>query len=249
MQLQDLEIFVQLYAQHSINRVAKLMGFAQSNITARLQAIEAEFGVELFTRSYQGIVPTENGTQFYQYAQSVLQATRKVRAQMKPDAVSKRHIVMSQLLFNLLVVQQKQYSLAQNTFDLLSSTEILVLSDNEVDMVVTYANFNNPGYQEIATDYMPASFVVAASQEEGQLPYLVNSDHHCPFRARTLRRLNHNMTNVQEIDSWDSIIKLVKNGLGIALLPDYLTAGDDFKRIDSKHRFKVPYATFTKVSR
>ncbi|WP_161004051.1 LysR family transcriptional regulator [Furfurilactobacillus milii] len=249
MQLQDLEIYVQLYEQHSINRVAKLMGFAQSNITARLHAIETEFDVELFTRSYQGITPTKNGKQFYQYAQSVLNATRKIRAQMRPSTVSKRRIVMSQLLFNLLVVKQKQYSLAQNTFDLLSSTEILALSDNEVDIVVTYANFNNSDYQEIATDYLPASFVVASGlEEDGQLPYLVNSDRHCPFRARTLRRLNHDMTNIQEIDSWDSIIKLVKNGLGIALLPDYLTASDEFKRIDSKHRFKVPYATFTKVS-
>lgn len=244
MQLQDLQIYTKLYEQRSINRVARLMGFAQSNVTARLKVLEDEFGVQLFTRSYQGITPTTSGEQFYQYAQTVLRATAAVRKQMHP-APRKRQIIMSTLLFNLLVVQQGKFTLATNSFALKSSTEIVNLSDSKADLVVTYANFHNAGYRETESARLKAAFLTNGKPAPGA-PYLVNSDKHCPFRARTLRFL-HDMTQVKEIDSWDSIIGLVKAGRGIALLPDYLVVSDDLHRQVPSHQFRVPYATFVRI--
>ncbi|MTV81382.1 LysR family transcriptional regulator [Secundilactobacillus folii] len=249
MQLQDLQIYTKLYEQHSINRVARLMGFAQSNVTARLRALENEFNVRLFNRSYQGIAPTSNGQVFYKYAISVLKATEQVREKMFQNQSSpKRRVVMSTLLFNLLVTQQGKFSLAENTFDLLSSTAILQLTDETVDLVVTYANFQNPAFQQVSSHNLTALFLGCQQHEENEAPFLVNSDKHCPFRARTLRYLHQDMAAVQEIDSWDSIIGLVKAGKGIALLPDYLMAREDLVQIKQLPQFKVPYSTFVRTA-
>ncbi|HJE86931.1 LysR family transcriptional regulator [Levilactobacillus brevis] len=244
MQLQDLEIYVNLYQQRSINGVARLMGFAQSNITARLKAIEKEFGVALFTRSYQGLTPTNSGALFYDYAQSVLNATDAVRTRMIATKVQKQHIIMSELLFPLLTAQQERYSLTDNTFELLSSTDMLEISDTRANLVVTYANFKNPAYQEIARNYLNAAFLIDANNDSRTLPLLVNSDHHCPFRMRTLRYAHHDLARVEEINSWDSIISLVKNGKGVALLPEYLIESEGLKHADHQRRFRVPYATY-----
>lgn len=65
MNLNDLSIFINIYETGSLNQSAKALGYAQSNISARLQAIEREMGVQLFSRKYTGVVPTVNGREFY----------------------------------------------------------------------------------------------------------------------------------------------------------------------------------------
>lgn len=244
MQLQDLDIFCQLYQLRSINAAAKALGYAQSNLTARLQLLETEFDAHFFTRSYQGIEPTPQGTQFYQYAQQTLQATNEIRQQLhRPHG--KQQVIISELLFNALVVHQHQYDLAHFDFDIQSSTAIETLTKPRVDLVITYAHFDQPNYQRINQQQLPASFLVAAGVSDTQsLPYLVNSDLNCPFRARTLTFLKQDLTRVQEIDSWESIINLVRAGAGIALLPSYIGRHATLTNAHPAKRFKITYATY-----
>ena len=61
---------------------------------------------------------------------------------------------------------------------------------------------------------------------------------------RTLRYAHHDLARVEEINSWDSIISLVKNGKGVALLPEYLIESEGLKHADHQRRFRVPYATY-----
>lgn len=241
MQTQDLEIYQQLYELRSINLVARTMGFAQSNITVRLQVLEAEFGTQLFTRSAQGLTPTANGTRFYHYAQSVLRATTKIKAQMEPVQAGQT-VAISELLFNYLVVASGRLALADSHFAIVGSTALLQETP-DVDTVITYANFNDPRYTEVARDYLPASFLVRDAAKAAELPLLVNQDRACPFRARTLR-LAQGKRQVLEIDSWASIIELVKAGRGVALLPQYLAAAEHLTVVDAKRHFRVPYGWF-----
>lgn len=173
------------------------------------------------------------------------QLTDDIRQQMHAP-VHKRRIAMSKLLFDLLVIQQGEYSLAHDTFALLTSTEFLDLPQDAAELVVTYANFAHTGYQQIARAFLPASFLISANRPLEAHRFLINSDQHCPFRAQTLRYLHQDLSQVQEIDSWDSIIHLIQAGQGIALLPDYLMARDDLMRTTPHQRFKIPYATFVR---
>ena len=136
MQLQDLEIYAQLYKLRSINQTALSLGFAQSNISARLKTIEAEFDAPLFTRTPQGIVPTAAGDKFAAYAQQVLTATTAVRTALHP-AAAKPEILMSSLLFDALVVQQSRYDLDAAHYTLMSSTALASLTTCTAATVVT----------------------------------------------------------------------------------------------------------------
>lgn len=238
MQLQDLSVFKQLYELRSINRVAQTMGFAQSNITVRLQVLESEFGAQLFTRSAQGITPTANGERFYKYAQQVLHETASVKAQMQAVKPG-RKVAISELLFNYLVIAKQQMTLADGDFQIVGSSALLQHTP-DVDEVVTYANFNDDRYLQFQTQYLPAGVLAAPTVDVRSLPFLINKDKACPFRARTLRMLRPGQ-DVLEIDSWASIIALTQSGRGVALLPLYLADENQLEQVMVNRRFRVPY--------
>ncbi|MTD38676.1 LysR family transcriptional regulator [Erwinia sp. CPCC 100877] len=57
----DLIIFKTIYGVKSLNKTAQLLGYTQSNITARLKAIESDCQTIFFTRSHPGVTATTNG--------------------------------------------------------------------------------------------------------------------------------------------------------------------------------------------
>ncbi|WP_225048627.1 LysR family transcriptional regulator [Lacticaseibacillus kribbianus] len=243
MQLQDFEVFRQLYELRSINLTAQAMGFAQSNITARLQAIEREFGASLFTRSYQGIVPTPAGERFFAYVQNVQAATAAVRTALsEPDR--KPRLAMSKLLYNLLVVQDHRYDIARSDIRLLSSTQMRALTPAAVDAIVTYADVRPSGFEQTALAHLPAAFLATPGGDWAHLPILVNADRLCPFRARTLRDCRGELSRVVTLDDWDSIIATVASGRGVALLPQYLAAAHGLVNARPTHRYRLAYRTF-----
>lgn len=244
MQLQDLEIYQQLYELGSINEAAKSLRFSQSNISARLHKIENEFGSELFKRSYQGITPTENGKLFYKYAINVLAATEKLKQEIIVPP-KKKEVIISELLFDYSVAQEKKFDLSKYSIHIKTSTEISALEDGRADLIITYANFKGKDYSESSVKYLPAQFLTAA-QKYLRLPILINSDKNCPFRARTLKFVNYDMQRVQEIDSWNSIISLLKNRQGIALLPTYFVERDNLATAFPDDRFQIPYKIYRK---
>lgn len=245
MQLQDLEIYAQLYKLRSINQTALSLGFAQSNISARLKAIEAEFDAPLFTRTPQGIVPTAAGDKFSAYAQQVLTATRAVRKALHP-AAAKPEILMSSLLFDALVVQQNRYDLDAAHYTLMSSTAMAALTTCTAATVVTYAPFHVADYALTDRGRLDAAFLQAPGIAPERVPVLVNADRLCPFRRRSLKFVKQDRSRVQEIDSWASILQLVESGRGVALLPRYLAAKHHLVVAWPAHHYQVPYATWTR---
>lgn len=246
MQLQDLSVFQKLYQLRSINQTAAALGFAQSNISARLKVIESEFNVQLFDRTPQGIVPTRAGVQFAEYADQVLNATQTIRDQLNAQTV-KPKILISSLLFDYLVVEKQTYGLDQADFELTSSTEMASLTHCDAHQVISYAPFHVKGYQIHQADQLAASFLKGGQADPENLPILVNADHQCPFRQRSLKFATSRGIKVQEIDSWSSIMQLVELGRGVALLPKYLTKSNPFTVVWPMHHYNIPYTIWTKM--
>lgn len=65
MNLNDLEIFEAIIETGSLNKAAKALGYAQSNISARLKSLEHEFRTTLVERSAKGVEPTRIGKRLY----------------------------------------------------------------------------------------------------------------------------------------------------------------------------------------
>jgi DNA-binding transcriptional LysR family regulator len=72
MELRQLQVFVTAAQELNFTRAAEMLNYAQSTVTAQIQALEAELGVRLFERLGKRVILTEQGRQFKEYAEQIL---------------------------------------------------------------------------------------------------------------------------------------------------------------------------------
>ena len=79
MDSESLRIFVAAATELSITQAAARLGRAPSNVTTRIQQLEAELGAELFVRSGKRMALSTAGEQFVGYAQRLLALADEAR--------------------------------------------------------------------------------------------------------------------------------------------------------------------------
>lgn len=89
LELKQLHTFKVVAELNGITRAAEHLGYAQSSVTAQIQALEEELGTPLFDRLGKKIVLTEAGKRLLPYAESMLQtheeAKEAVRSHTTPS--------------------------------------------------------------------------------------------------------------------------------------------------------------------
>ncbi|MFD1670872.1 LysR family transcriptional regulator [Agrilactobacillus yilanensis] len=245
MFLQDLKIFKLTYELGSMNQTAKNLGFAQSNITARLQSLENDFDIQLFERTHSGVKPTEAGTAFYNYAVTVLKMTDELQHQ--PSFRKKQdRVLITELLFNFLVIEKKQYPLDQYDFSLIKTSELLKNLQTNPKIVITYKTLNEPHYQLRETGILPAKFYrTPQTFDLTHKPLLINSDSLCPFRKASLTLAPKH--TALEIDSFANILELVAKGQGWALLPTHMVLNSPVKAIETFPKQNISYNIYQHI--
>ena len=78
MEIRQLRTFQAVARFLSFNRAANELHYAQSSISAQVQALEEELGVQLFDRLGRRILLTEAGGRLLQYAEKILDLTDQV---------------------------------------------------------------------------------------------------------------------------------------------------------------------------
>jgi DNA-binding transcriptional LysR family regulator len=73
MTLQQLKYFIEVVNRGSINKAAESLFIAQPSLSNSVRDLEAEVGVELFTRTPKGISLTTDGVEFLGYARQVVE--------------------------------------------------------------------------------------------------------------------------------------------------------------------------------
>ncbi|WP_124727143.1 LysR family transcriptional regulator [Staphylospora marina] len=88
MEWRHLHTFKTVVDAGGMTRAAKQLGYAQSSVTAQIQALEEELGLPLFDRLGKKIVLTEAGNRLYEYAVKLLslhgEALEAVRSGREP---------------------------------------------------------------------------------------------------------------------------------------------------------------------
>ncbi|MEW5249761.1 LysR substrate-binding domain-containing protein [Microbulbifer sp. 2201CG32-9] len=79
MDLETLKIFDVVAAELSVTRAASRLGRVPSNVTTRIQHLEAELGAELFIRTGKRITLSTAGQRFLEYAQRLLALADEAR--------------------------------------------------------------------------------------------------------------------------------------------------------------------------
>ena len=78
MNLTHLKYIVEVERLGSITKAAAALYMGQPNLSKAIKEIEREVGIPIFKRSAKGVVPTEKGKEFLQYAKAILVQMNKM---------------------------------------------------------------------------------------------------------------------------------------------------------------------------
>jgi len=82
MEIRHLKTFLTVARLLSFNKAAERLHYAQSSISAQIQALETELGVQLFDRLGRRILLTEAGERLLQYAERIVDLVEETRAEI-----------------------------------------------------------------------------------------------------------------------------------------------------------------------
>ncbi|MHC1727703.1 MAG: LysR family transcriptional regulator [Syntrophobacteraceae bacterium] len=82
MEIRHLATFQAVGRFLSFNRAAEELNYAQSSVSAQIQALETELGVQLFDRLGRRILLTEAGVKLMQYAEKMLDLADETRSEV-----------------------------------------------------------------------------------------------------------------------------------------------------------------------
>lgn len=83
MDVRNLRTFVALAETGNLTRTAERLDYAPSSVSAHVQALEEELGVELVQRAGRGLALTESGRAFLAHAQRIVAAERAAIADVR----------------------------------------------------------------------------------------------------------------------------------------------------------------------
>jgi len=85
MELRQLKSFKTVANLLSFNKAAEQLHYAQSSISAQIQGLEEELGVQLFDRLGKRVQLTETGTLLFQYANKILDLVDETNSALTGD--------------------------------------------------------------------------------------------------------------------------------------------------------------------
>ena len=85
MTIQQLQYILEVKRSGSITRAAKNLFVTQSSVSCAIAALEKELGVHIFQRSWQGVIPTEDGRRVLEHAQSICEHHRLMQGKAERE--------------------------------------------------------------------------------------------------------------------------------------------------------------------
>lgn len=94
MESGDLRVFQMVAREGTITKAALQLGYVQSNVTARIQQLEAELGTTLFLRHNRGMTLSASGKLLLDYANKIIglldEASKALSSSAEPSAAYDR---------------------------------------------------------------------------------------------------------------------------------------------------------------
>ncbi|MFC4102692.1 LysR family transcriptional regulator [Paenibacillus xanthanilyticus] len=244
MELTDLRVVLAIMKEGNITRAAEKLGYVQSNITTRVRKLEQELGVQLFTRNTKGVVPTEKGRIFSQYASSILHMVEDAALAVKepdqpcgPLAIGVVETFASSAAFMsaLTDFQSKYPEVALSLVTGTSPQNYAKVQNRELDGAFCTGEFDL-SLMQVAYEIQEEVFLLQGGQEpDASDPDVAKASwivfpRGCPLRAAIedwLQTKGVASINMIEVSTLDTMLNCVRSGIGYALLTESVVSADD----------------------
>jgi DNA-binding transcriptional LysR family regulator len=238
MESQFLESFVSVVKYGSIAEAARRLDITAAALALRVHALENEFGAPLLQRSGRTVVPTEAGARVLTRAQAVLRDIHELRmlatnacmtGQLRIGAIASATVdLLPRALANFSVDQPRTDVFVQSG---VSSGLYTQVCDGELDAaLIVEPHFEIPKTCDWITFEVQPLVLLTAAQLSVTDPHLTLIDQPMVRHDRNqwsgriaddyLRHSGIIPTVRYEVDSFVAVAVLVRDGLGVALIPD-----------------------------
>lgn len=245
METRQLITFLAVIETGTFTRAAEKLGYAQSSITAQIQALEAELAAPLFDRLGKKLLLTEAGSQLFPYAQemialhnagkqAILSGNQQVNSPIAigaPESLAafrlpavirefKTHYPELKIILKPGVCWEMLGSIRSGELDL-----AFVLQPNVTDEDMVSLPLVEERMALIAPPGHPLTALAQVLPESLKDEMILHTEQGCTYRdlfEHHLRR--HGVYPSPEMEFWsiEAIKQCVTAGLGISLLP-YVT--------------------------
>jgi DNA-binding transcriptional LysR family regulator len=235
--LRVLRTFLAVAAEGSFTAAAQRVALTQAAVGLQMRSLENDLKRKLFTRSGKLVSLNEQGRALVPIATQIVALYEQARHGTQADAplagtVQFGAIVsgLSQLVRATLELKRRHPAVDLHVVSGKSSQLIAQVENRELDAAVVVHNpaLNRPTlvwtplYAEPMVLLTPASSRAAAPRAMVErYPFIRfnRNEHTGELVERTLRRLRAKPQEFLELNSIEAIVELVREGLGVAMLP------------------------------
>ena len=237
MDLQSLKYFYTIANEGSFLRAAHKLGYAQSNLSVRMQQLEKEIGAELFIRNKSGVSLTEKGLILLQYAEKLLVLSDEAMCAVKDNSIQREFLKVGSMESAAVSFVPKLLSEFHSANP---EVKVSVLTGNSKFLVNKLLNREiDCGFVAGSSEHSDLVSVNVKKEKLVLLTDVTKSEIHNVRQLLSIplivfpygcsyRRIFENWLNdeniianqIMEFSSLGSIIASVSAGLGIALLPE-----------------------------
>lgn len=132
MNLTHLRYMIEVDRLGSITKAAAALYMGQPNLSKAIKEMECELGIPIFKRSAKGVVATEKGREFLQYAKAIIVQMDKMESLYKDDPES---YVNFQLLLPRASYITHAFTCFLNKADRVEKMEIKFKETNSMDAI------------------------------------------------------------------------------------------------------------------
>ncbi|MBB3150338.1 DNA-binding transcriptional LysR family regulator [Paenibacillus endophyticus] len=239
--MKQLEYFMGVCKELHFTRAAEKLGISQPSLSQQIRILEHEMGLPLFDRIGKKTVITEAGHILLKHCYNLFHELDQARLAIGELQGLKRgllkigalHSVMNRLLPPAIMAFHRSYPQVELVLSGLRHGEIIdKLLHNELDLGIIYYPVSHEElqmtylYEERLALVVPKAHALA-SLREAKLEDLADIPMVSLQQAYYLRqyldqlfRQNHMVTRiVMELNTFDSLISMVSEGAGAAILP------------------------------
>lgn len=243
MDIKTLTTFIYVAEMNSFTKAAQFLGYTQSTISFQIKQLENELSCQLFERVNHSITLTERGKELLDYAHRVKRMTDELKEGMSDSKMPSGHIVLataSSLCKSMLGENYADFRVEYPGITLkvieAGTTDMLRMVDhNEVDMILTLdSHIYNADYVIAKEERVGVHFVASPALKintEVEIDEILKHPFVLTEKGMSYTRIfdeklaekSLEVKPVLETGNTDIICKLIEKGVGISLLPDYVT--------------------------
>ncbi|WP_339826154.1 LysR family transcriptional regulator [Paenibacillus sp. FSL R7-0163] len=255
MESGDLRIFQAVAREGSITKAAQVLNYVQSNVTNRIQYLEAQLKIPLFRRSNRGMTLTPAGENLLVYTDKILllmdEAVITTQYSEHPagplrlgsiETTAATHLTPLLTEYHLRYPEVNLSLITGETHNLLQK-----VLDYQLDGAFVYGPIDQPDIEHVVA--FEEELVLISQPGKSEMRELLTKpmlffDVGCTHRAKAESFLNESGMSsykIMEYGTLDVILSGVSAGLGVSMMPQSSISKAEEAGVITSHRLPEGY--------